>query len=209
MNRATMFPPRDLTPLTEEEIKAIMDTQDTFYGNEHGMTWQEFLKQLYEICPPGHAQVNTKDMVNLLNLRVAYHNIKKKNPYTDFSVRQKVFMGNKADRVGELARPEGTSMLFPLDPREEKLLFNGTMGNQHWFLLRDGLMVQLTRYPGKKSTDRPKKERGRPAIRRAAQLQRQIEKKLQAIDILKRMDVSQEALAAEFQALADLQSKEN
>jgi hypothetical protein len=161
-----------MRPLTEEEILTLVREQDKKNGViTPQMTDTQFLLELYAIAPLGQGFVTTDNMAKILNIRVAREGLEKRLPYDAYSVRQKVFMGKHRTRSmwDEYNDPNGTAVLYPLDEEEEKYVFGSTIGNQHFFLVRDALMVRLTRHSSflskegkKREKDQEKKKRGRP-----------------------------------------------
>jgi len=163
---------RDMRPLTEEEILALVREQDKKNGViTPQMTDTQFLLELYDIAPLGQVVVNTENMAKILNIRVAREGLEKKLPYDAYSVRQKVFMGKHRNRSmwDEYTDPNGTAVLYPLDEDEEKHVFGSAIGNQHVFLVKDALTVRLTRHSSflskegkRREKEQEKKRRGRP-----------------------------------------------
>lgn len=153
-----------LKTLTEEEILQAVKEEDRKYGIFPVMSDTEFLLQFYDIAPPGVSICNTKQAASILNLRLDRVGVSQDKPYTEYSVRQKVFMGYKMNKPED---PSTTAALFPLNEVEQKQVFGSTVGSLLFFPIREVLTVKLEKYTARMNDEKEEKEprkRGRPRI---------------------------------------------
>lgn len=155
---------RSLKALEEQEIFDILREQDRKRGTPPELSDTEFLLELYNIAPLGKVFCTSDQAAAIMNLRVMREGIEKTKPYTDYSVRQKVFSGSEKDFEREYSNPEGTSTLYPLDEEEQKKLIGLAIHNMLFFLVKDVLKVKLMKGGTKKVKPASTGKKGRPRI---------------------------------------------